>query len=171
ELYFRLSGVCLRLPPLRERKEDIAPLLEHFLAKHALLLKKIVRSVDAQTMQALMAYDWPGNIRQLENFARKVVVLGSCDFAVGDLKMSGTARPPSLKIERTDSLKVAAKAASRQREREMILETLERTRWNRKRAARELQISYKALLYKLKQIGCEEYGASYAGRRQNDESD
>jgi two-component system response regulator AtoC len=137
---------------LRERKEDIAPMLDHFLAKHAMLLKRIIRPINPETMQALMAYDWPGNIRELENFARKVVALGRSDFAAGDLRMSATVRPASLKIERIESLKVAAKAASRQREREMILETLERTKWNRKRAARELQISYKALLYKLKQI-------------------
>ena len=75
---------------------------------------------------------------------------------VGDLKMNGTARPPSLKIERTDSLKDAAKAASRQREREIILKAL----WNRKRAARELQIGHKILLYKLKQIATSETGIS-----------
>jgi len=101
ELYYRINGVCLRLPPLRDRKEDIPLLVESFLTKYA------------------------------------------AEFG----------RPRPSLSPRSYSLKAAARAASREAEREMILEALARTRWNRKRAAQELQISYKSLLYKLKQIG------------------
>ena len=156
ELYFRINGACLRLPPLRERKEDIRTLLEHFLQKHEQDLNSEVPSVDQETLNTLMAYDWPGNIRELENIARKMAALGNAQLAVNDLRVSSAEQPQPPGTERSSSLKVEARAASRQRERELILEALQRTKWNRKRAAQELQISYKALLYKLKQIGARE---------------
>jgi two-component system, NtrC family, response regulator AtoC len=153
ELYFRINGVCLRLPPLRERSEDILALLEHFLQKHAQDLQKTAPELDQATLNALIDYDWPGNIRELENLARNMVALGDGRLAVNSVRGKWPVRTPSSSPDRSLSLKTAAKAASRQKERELILEALERTKWNRKRAARELQISYKALLYKLKQIG------------------
>lgn len=156
ELYFRINGACLRLPPLRERKEDIRALLEHFLQKHEQDLNSVVPSLDQETLDTLMAYDWPGNIRELENTARKMAALGNARLAVNDLRVLSGAQPQPPSTERCSSLKVEARAASRQRERELILEALQRTKWNRKRAAQELQISYKALLYKLKQIGARE---------------
>lgn len=153
ELYFRINGICLRLPPLRERKEDISELIEHFLKMHALDLNKTTPKLSHESLEILKAYDWPGNIRELENLARKMVALGNTESALDDIRINRTALTHSPKLEMSFSLKNAARAASRQKERELILEALERTRWNRKRAARELQISYKALLYKLKQIG------------------
>ena len=100
------------------------------------------------------AYDWPGNIRELENVARKIVAVGDAGLALGDLRVSRVAQPAtSVEGLSGSSLKVAARAASRRTERELILKALEQTHWNRKRAARDLQISYKSLLYKIKQIG------------------
>jgi two-component system response regulator AtoC len=153
ELYFRINGVCLRLPPLRERREDIVALLRHFLQKHAADLQKTAPDLDQETLDVLIAYDWPGNIRELENLARNMVALGDSLLAVSGIWSKMAARTPAPSPDKSLSLKTAAKAASRQKERELILEALERTKWNRKRAARDLQISYKALLYKLKQIG------------------
>ncbi len=152
ELYFRLNGACLRLPPLRERVEDIPALVECFLNRHAEELKKSVPVLDQGTLERLKSYSWPGNIRELENVARKMVALGDPSVAVSDLAMTQSSHASSSGVQRISSLKVAAKAASRETERELILEALQRTKWNRKRAARELQISYKSLLYKLKQI-------------------
>src|SRR5215469_1840800 len=153
ELYFRINGVCLRLPPLRERKEDIRTLLEHFVKIHALDLNRTAPTLSPESIELLTAYDWPGNIRELENLAWKMVALGDTELALDDMRINRTVLTGSAKLEMSFSLKSAARAASRQKERELILEALERTKWNRKRAARELQISYKALLYKLKQIG------------------
>ncbi|MGC2514695.1 MAG: helix-turn-helix domain-containing protein, partial [Terriglobales bacterium] len=98
-----------------------------------------------------------GNIRELKDAARAIVALGDETLAMGGLRslLRRVDRAGNEKI----SLKDAARAASREAEREIILQVLTRTRWNRRRAAQELQISYKALLYKMKQIGCEEYGA------------
>jgi two-component system response regulator AtoC len=158
ELYFRVAGVCLRLPPLRERREDIEPLLEFFLRESSKTLNKPAPALDRQTLEILMGYDWPGNIRELENLARKMIALGDARFVAGEFqKPSQAARPVSFSTARP-SLKIAARAASREKERELILDALERTKWNRKRAAQDLRISYKALLYKLKQIGSSETG-------------
>jgi two-component system, NtrC family, response regulator AtoC len=153
ELYYRLNGVCLRLPALRHRCEDIPLLVEFFLLKYASLLKRPKPFLNARTMAKLVRYHWPGNVRQLEYAVKKLVALGDAEQAVQDLDGSGSdIGSRDGEVQRL-SLKQAARAASRQAEREMILKALERTRWNRKRAARELRISYKALLYKLRQIG------------------
>ena len=153
ELYFRLNGAYLRLPPLRERAEDIPALIEHFLSKHAALLKRTRPPVGNKQMKDLVAYHWPGNIRELENLARKIVVFGDVQMVLNDLHSAWMADHVPVESGPRASLKVAARAASQRAEREMIMQALERTHWNRKRAARELQISYKSLLYKIKQIG------------------
>jgi two-component system response regulator AtoC len=158
DLYYRISGVTLRLPPLRQRKEDIPHLISFFLAKYAADFARPLPSLSVQTQQLFNEYAWPGNLRELEDAAKAIVILGDETVAMGGL------RSLLIKSDRTNgdrvSLKEAAKAASREAERELILKVLTRTRWNRRRAAQELQISYKALLYKLKQIGYGEYGAS-----------
>ena len=155
ELYFRISGVCLRLPLLRERKEDIPVLMEHFLAKHAAEVGREVPVLSVDEMEILETYDWPGNIRELKNLARKIAVLGDTGKALGELRVTRRTEAPRHEEEQSLSLKVAARMASRQAERELILKALERTHWNRKRAAQELQISYKSLLYKIKETGLE----------------
>jgi two-component system, NtrC family, response regulator AtoC len=158
DLYYGISGVCLRLPPLRQRKEDIPVLRDWFLSTAARDFCRAVPVLSPETQNFFLEYNWPGNIRELKDAARAIVGLGDETLAMGGLR--------SL-LRRVDrggngekiSLKDAARAASREAEREIILQVLTRTRWNRRRAAQELQISYKALLYKLKQIGYEEYGA------------
>jgi two-component system, NtrC family, response regulator AtoC len=158
DLYYGISGVCLRLPPLRQRKEDIPVLRDWFLSTAARDFCRAVPVLSPETQNFFLEYNWPGNIRELKDAARAIVGLGDETLAMGGLR--------SL-LRRVDrggngekiSLKDAARAASREAEREIILQVLTRTRWNRRRAAQELQISYKALLYKLKQIGYQEYGA------------
>jgi two-component system, NtrC family, response regulator AtoC len=153
DLYFRLNGACLRLPPLRERLGDLSLLAHYFLKRHAAELKRTPPELNAETLEVLLSYHWPGNIRELENVARKMVALGETSLAISDLRVPRVLpHQGEHSSARLSSLKVAARAASRQTERELILRALERTKWNRKRAARELQISYKSLLYKLKQI-------------------
>jgi two-component system response regulator AtoC len=165
ELYFRLNGVCLRLPPLRERKEDIAKLSDFFIAAHSRALGKRMPQLDNSAVESLQKYHWPGNIRELENLARKIVAIGSPEQAISELRTARVQLPMSLDKFTPGSLKIAAKAASRERERELILEALQRTKWNRKRAARELQISYKSLLYKIKQIESPETILQERGRK------
>ena len=161
ELYYRINGVCLRLPPLRDRKEDIPLLVEFFLRKHCAQLGKPQPSLSPRTMRMFLDHSWPGNIRELENSVKRVVVLGEDQIAVAGLGVAATETRAIQPVETpVHSLKAAARAASREAERDLILEALARTRWNRRRAAEELQISYKSLLYKLKQIGLEESKAN-----------
>jgi two-component system response regulator AtoC len=162
ELYYRINGVCLRLPPLRQRREDIAILADHFLDKYSASLSRSKPALSVRALAEMGEYTWPGNVRELENMARKWVALSDERAALDDLRHaipSAREMQPGLASEAL-SLKDAARAASRQAERELILKVLGRTRWNRKRAAQELQISYKALLYKLKQIGLDDQAAS-----------
>src|SRR6266699_7254900 len=155
ELYFRINGVILRLPPLRERKEDIPALLEYFLAKHSNGLNRNIPELSSEARELLYSYDWPGNIRELENVAKKSVAVGDPALALADLRATRVTVQVDEERWRVSSLKVASRAASRHAERELIQKALEGTHWNRKRAAQDLQISYKSLLYKIKQTGLE----------------
>jgi two-component system, NtrC family, response regulator AtoC len=147
------------LPPLRQRKEDIPLLMTHFLRKYAQEFRRSVPELSAEMERLFQDYSWPGNLRELESAVRVLVALGDERLAMGGLRAL-LRQPPDTGNGNRTSLKAAAKAASHQAEKELILKVLTRTRWNRRRAAAELQISYKALLYKLKQIGYEGYGAS-----------
>ena len=159
DLYYRISSVCLRLPPLRQRREDISLLTSFFLAKYARESGRSVPVLSDATRELFEHYTWPGNVRELEDISKAIVALGDESVAMGGLRAVLT-RPDRNGNGEKISLKQAARAASREAEKELILRTLTRTRWNRRRAAQELQISYKALLYKLKQIGYGEFGSS-----------
>lgn len=157
ELYYRINGVCLRVPALRDRKEDIPQLVQFFVKKHTSQLGRPRPSVSPRTLEIFQNYSWPGNIRELENMVKKIVALGDENLAAAELATPiPEPRMDRVAEARSYSLKAAARAASREAERELIMKALTRTRWNRKRAAQELQISYKSLLYKLKQIGFED---------------
>ena len=159
DLYYRLSGVCLRIPPLRQRKEDIPHLIRFLLAKYSEEFHRPVPPLSRETQDLLYDYSWPGNLPELEAAARAIVAVGDETVAMGGLRAMLTRTEPKPNGERI-SLKEAGRAASREAEKELILKVLSRTHWNRRRAAQELQISYKALLYKLKQIGYSEYRAT-----------
>jgi DNA-binding NtrC family response regulator len=159
ELYFRLNGICLRVPSLRDRREDLPELADFFLTKYASLFERSRPVLSPDLLARLGAYSWPGNVRQLENTMKKIVATGDSQSALAELV---DISPDVLKTGASSgsSLKAAARAASRQAERELISRSLTRTHWNRKKAAQELQISYKALLYKLKQLGLEDADVS-----------
>jgi two-component system, NtrC family, response regulator AtoC len=171
ELYFRINGVCLRLPPLRARKEDIFPFMEHFLAKQAEELGREAPLLSDAEKEFVGTHDWPGNVRELENFARRIVLLGDSRRAMDDLRELPTLKRADAEEPQEVPLKVAARTASRLAERDLIAKALERTHWNRKRAARELQISYKSLLYKIKQTGLEGKQGERKGRSGNEKHD
>jgi DNA-binding NtrC family response regulator len=159
DLYYRLSGVCLRIPPLRQRREDIPQLITFFLERYSSTYHFQVPELTAPTLQLFADYNWPGNLPQLEAAVRAIVAMGNESVAMAGLRSMLTRTETGSNGGKV-SLKEASRAASREAEKELILKVLNRTRWNRRRAAQELQISYKALLYKLKQIGYGEYGAS-----------
>jgi len=155
DLYYCISPFCLCVPPLRQRKEDIPLLADHFSSKYSALLGHRFE-MSPQIVELLSSYTWPANVRELEQVVRTIVAIGDERIALSMIRSVGLkALNRDSKVESL-SLKRAAREASRGAERELILDTLSRTHWNRKRAARELQISYKALLYKLKQIGIDD---------------
>jgi two-component system, NtrC family, response regulator AtoC len=153
ELYFHVNGACLRLPPLRERRDDIPILMEYFLTKHFSARKKRIPPLDRRALDFFQSYSWPGNIRELENLAMKIAVSGNIDMALQELQSAKPVNGISRQRRPAQPLKVVSRVVSQQAERQLIMQALERTRWNKKRAAEQLQISYKALLYKIKQIG------------------
>jgi two-component system response regulator AtoC len=132
-------------------------LTEYFLEKYAQEYGRPIPKLSSDTRRLFQEYSWPGNLRELEDAARILVALGNEHLAMGGLRALLQKRPVDTKAE-VISLKAASRAASYEVEKELILNVLTRTRWNRRLAAKQLQISYKALLYKLKQIGCEEQG-------------
>jgi two-component system response regulator AtoC len=163
DLFYRLNVVTIRVPPLRERKEEIAPLVRHFVSKYRSRYGAGLDEVPAQVMERFHAYDWPGNVRELENLVRRLVVLRDPAMVLGELA-PGPTRPPAAggptnavrpgtlhaSLPEDAPLKIVARRAARIAEREAILRALVRTGWNKRKAARRLQISYKALLYKIK---------------------
>jgi two-component system, NtrC family, response regulator AtoC len=159
DLYYRIGNFCLCLPPLRQRKEDVPLLAQHFALKYSALLGRPFE-ISPQILQLFSGYSWPGNIRELEQVVRTIVAIGDDNIAMTMIRASGLKGISRDSKVESLSLKQAAREASRRAERELIMDTLSRTHWNRKRAARELQISYKALLYKLKQIGIEDDNSS-----------
>ena len=155
DLYTSMAGVCLRIPPLRHRPEDIVPLTEFFQDKYVAVFGRRKETFSARMQQFLRERTWAGNVRELKDAIRTVLAIDNEAVAMAALRANGSG---GSSRNRPVSLKQAARTASRLAEQELILKVLSRTRWNRKRAAAELQISYKALLYKLKQIGLEEPG-------------
>jgi two-component system, NtrC family, response regulator AtoC len=216
DLYFRLNVVTIHLPPLRERREEIPLLTDFFLTKYSVQYNKPAAPITSELSRLFLEYEWPGNIRQLENLIKRMVVLGSeapilkelqhptaplsfrshapvpfvprsvavpsqpmapppsavaaipsypapvvphtasvaLPTAVAEppIAVSGTGRAAAVTSGNV-SLKDIARTAAREAERELILRMLTRTRWNRKEAAEILGISYKALLYKIKENG------------------
>jgi DNA-binding NtrC family response regulator len=149
DLYYRVAVVMIKVPPLRERREDIPLLVEHFLTRYSASYKKPIRGVQPSAMERMMALPWPGNIRQLENFLAQAVVLVEGDMLterdlfVDDVPSVATvASAPSLSFEPGLPL--------REVERRHILRTLQRVQGNRTEAAKMLGISVRCLQYKLK---------------------
>src|SRR5262245_33373180 len=157
DLYYRINVVSVHLPPLRERMEDLCELAEFFLRKYADLFDKRYLPLTKATLSVFHSYHWPGNVRELENVIKKIVVLENQESALRDIGIvsaSNAAEEDSTAGQpQRFSLKKVGKLAAQEAEKQLILDTLLQTRWNRKKAADLLDISYKALLYKIKQSG------------------
>jgi two-component system response regulator AtoC len=161
DLYYRLNVIEIRIPPLRERREEIPILVDYFLRKFNAQFGRTV-DIPQETIRVFMEYHWPGNLRELENNIKRVVVLGSARTVQQEMvanlnHTNGSPSPatPTVTVspEGPVSLKDIARQAARDAERVAIKEVLDRVHWNRAKAARLLQISYKALLYKIVQCG------------------
>ncbi|MCH2172299.1 sigma-54 dependent transcriptional regulator [Myxococcota bacterium] len=171
DLYYRLNVVTIHLPPLRDRKETIPMLVDRFLKDNNEQYRRNVESLSPATMAAFMEYDWPGNVRELENMVRRMVVLGNEgslleEIRARDVSTASKEKPENaldltaigVDIAQDDvfDLKAISRRAAQLAEKRVIEKVLNQTRWNRKEAAEKLQISYKALLYKMKESGLNE---------------
>src|SRR6202451_1874631 len=157
DLYYRLNAFTLSLPPLRERKEEIPILLKHSMTRMAERYARPPLPLTPQLLQACHDHNWPGNLRELNNFLKRYLILGDENLAIAELqpKNDGTGGNRADASGKGDAggLKSLSRNAKDEAEAEAIMRALEQTNWNRKQAAAVLQISYKALLYKIRQYG------------------
>ncbi|HZQ24082.1 MAG TPA: sigma-54 dependent transcriptional regulator [Terriglobales bacterium] len=160
DLYYRLNAFTLQLPPLRERKEEIPILLKHFMSRMSERYARAALPISQTLMQAVLDYPWPGNLRELSNFVKRYLILGDEKLAIAELNPKNNVNGANLgeygekmPPEQAGGLKSVARSAKDEAEAEAISRALDETNWNRKQAAALLKISYKALLYKIRQYG------------------
>jgi DNA-binding NtrC family response regulator len=167
DLYYRLNGFSLNIPPLRERIEEIPSFIQYFMQRMADKYARRPVSMSSELLATCMRYPWPGNLRELENFCKRLLVLGDEHAMAAELAQS---HGPSLTLvgsARNDSpvegLKKMVSNLKGEAEAEVIATVLQRNHWKRKQTAAELKISYKALLYKIRQYGIVEQRSEVAG--------
>jgi nitrogen regulation protein NR(I) len=163
DLYYRLAVVPIRLPPLRERAEDIPLLVEHFIAKYNARLDRQIRGIQAEALELLKSHHWPGNIRELENAIERCILfsdgpeIGPADLPEELLPVTaGAVEAPGLEGEQ--SLKAIVKRKTAELEKDLIVAALAETAGNVTQAARRLKISRKSLQNKMKEFGLRESG-------------
>ena len=155
DLFYRINVVNLHMPPLRERRGDIESLVNYFLEYYNRKYNCRARALSPELIAVLQKYHWPGNIRELENLMKRYVILGSEDVISNDLMARAEQEffSPEINLDGPISLKKLTRQATRELERKVILKVLQAHHWNRKQAARALSISYRALLYKIRDAG------------------
>src|SRR5579862_704090 len=157
DLYYRLNVLSINVPPLRERTSEIPLLFRHFLNKYSEKFNKELPTPTEHLMEAAMRYPWPGNLRELENFVKRYVILSDEEGSFRELVEMAAARQRTSPREdpappREQGLKALVRGLKDEAEMEAIADALEKTHWCRKDAAKMLGISYKALLYKIRQF-------------------
>lgn len=153
DLYYRLNGFTLNIPPLRERRDEIPVLSQYFMRKVAAKYEREPLAISPALMQTLTSHTWPGNLRELENTIKRYLVLADEHAIISELSPQQNSESFASTPEENGSggLKRLVRNLKDDAESAVIAQTLEGTGWNRKAAANDLQISYKALLYKIKQ--------------------
>jgi two-component system, NtrC family, response regulator AtoC len=162
DLYYRLNAFTIQIPPLRERKEEIPLLLRHFMGVFAARYGRTPLPVSPALVQACLNYRWPGNLRELENFVKRYLILGDEPLILSELESKQADRNASDELpaiapkSKPQDLKSLVRSLKDEAEAGAISRTLNETKWNRKEAARKLNISYKALLYKIRQFNLDQ---------------
>jgi len=154
DLFYRINVISITLPPLRERREDIPFLAEYLRERFNVRFKREAGPLSRETMQLLKQRDWPGNVRELENCMARYVILGSEEAFYGEPTQR---KQPEFTYEAGEDgnipLKRIAQQVTRRMEHDVILKVLQQNHWNRRKTAEALKISYRALLYKVRQAG------------------
>jgi two-component system response regulator AtoC len=159
DFLFRINAVTIELPSLRQRAMDLPMLIDYFLDMHSRAFRRTPKPLSREVTRLMQRYDWPGNIRQLENMMRSYVLIGSEEVLATDLvaatPVSTTMLDTEIDLANPVSLKEITKAATQNLERQIILKVLETNSWSRRKTAKWLNISYRSLLYKLQdpQVG------------------
>lgn len=167
DLYYRLNAFSLQVPPLRERMEDIPVLLQHFISVHSTVLGCEPLPVSADLLKACLRYSWPGNVRELENFVKRYLIVRDERKAVLQLlpdsyrKSSNPESSTGTFAMKATDLKSLVRGLKQQAERQAIIGALELAHGNRKDAARILNISSRALIYKMQEYGIDGAKANY----------
>jgi two-component system response regulator AtoC len=155
DFFFRINAITIDLPPLRQRIADLPALIDYFQKRHAKVFHRIPKPLSRETMRQMQRYEWPGNIRQLENMIRSYILIGSEEALAVELVPTRPILPVQLstEIDLTSpvSLKEITKSATQDLERQIILKVLEANGWNRRKAAKWLNVSYRSLLYKVQE--------------------
>jgi two-component system response regulator AtoC len=159
DLYYRLNVVSITIPPLRERKEEIPFFVEHFLSKFRRKYNNKVKPISERLLGMFLRYDWPGNIRELENLVHRYVLLNNEETVIEELtpvmkNSSFNEKKGAISKRKVwPSLKEVHREATVKMEAEIIRQALDTTNWNRKKAGHLLNVSYKTLLYKMRRCG------------------
>jgi two-component system response regulator AtoC len=164
DLYYRINVVNIPVPPLRERKEEIPSLSQYFLSLYNTRYGRSYPKLSLETEEVFLNHDWPENVRQLERIIKRIVVLGDEKPVIRELigeqgrttESAAYADPIETSPEREEGLKDVGRRAAKEAEKAAIKMMLGQTRWNRRRTAELLQISYKALLYKIREYGLDQ---------------
>lgn len=154
DLYYRLNVLPIHIPPLRERKEDIPPLISHFIRLYNRKLGLRIKGIEKEALSRFLAYHWPGNVRELENCIERGMILAEGDT----IGMEACPAPTQGAEPMARSSGLSIKKNARDMEIRLIKEALRETGGNRAQAARMLEISHRALLYKIKEYGLEGWG-------------
>jgi two-component system response regulator AtoC len=154
DLYYRINVVCLKLPALRERREDIPLMAEHFLTRCQQQFQVEAEPLTMETLHYMQCMDWPGNIRELSNGIARHVLIGPEASIREDAGRTVHPSSPALPVQdAVVPLKSLCKEAIRASEKNIILAALRANRWNRRKAAQQLKISYRLLIYKIRDAG------------------
>jgi transcriptional regulator with PAS, ATPase and Fis domain len=168
DLYYRLNAFMIQLPPLRERKDDIPVLLNHAGREWGRRYGRPAPEMSPEMLDACLHYHWPGNVRELENFVRRYLIVGSEEQMLSQLRSPASANGSGHSRQRlpgsdVGDLKSMMRSMKQEAEKEVILRALEMTGGNRKEAAAILNISLRAVFYKIRQYGIEHAAPSNAG--------
>ncbi len=157
DLFYRLNVLPIHIPPLRERKEDIPLLIQHFIGKYNQILSKNVVDIDHNALETLMNYKWYGNVRELENTIERAIVLADGNsIQLENLPIEIQNFKEAVQTESVPPEEYSIKKASKSLEANLIIRALKKTKGNHSQAARLLEISHRALLYKIKEYGITE---------------
>jgi two-component system, NtrC family, response regulator AtoC len=164
DLFYRIEVVLLRLPSLRERRDDIPQLCEFFLDKLARQFGRSAPVLNPETVSLMMQWNWPGNLRELENWVARAIILGDADALGMELRRRlDVAGTRESRLPRTGSLKEASRRAAAAASSALILKVLQANHWNRRKTAEDLNMSYRSLLYKLREVGVPQRRRSHRG--------